>query len=125
MREIKFRVKTLDGGVIYFDLHESHISGDAEVFYVGGTPCFVGSEQVYALCHDKNGKEMYEGDILRADGRTGIIEWSEGDYLGLRVMWVWDKKSLLGVKYFYKPVNYDNLVSEVIGNIYENPELLK
>ena len=34
MREIKFRAKTLEGDLIYFDLHESQISGDSDVFYV-------------------------------------------------------------------------------------------
>jgi uncharacterized phage protein (TIGR01671 family) len=73
----------------------------------------------FAGLHDKNGKEIFEGDILKTSNSNSII-------------WYVD----------YKPtafmanqanVSYDCVLSdfmatdtvEVIGNIYQNPELLK
>lgn len=65
---------------------------------------------------DKNGKEIYEGDIFRASsehGRvccfTGIVEW-ENDIYG-------DIISGFNLG--------DHIEIELIGNIYENPELIK
>lgn len=70
--------------------------------------------------HDKNGKEIYEGDILKLHqpmytGRSGgYIEFSEP--LGAFVI------KMPGAVF----MNWENKkFYEVIGNIYENPELLK
>lgn len=70
---------------------------------------------------DKNGKEIYEGDLLKVMqeyGRTRSVEWSEDN-----CMWIMGqekgKHDLTSLWYF---VIGD---VEVIGNIYENPELVK
>ena len=71
---------------------------------------------------DKNGKEIYEGDIVKEENETGIfiytIEWEKYDCC-----------------FFPKALNFKTGIEqsmssiytelEVIGNIYENPELLK
>lgn len=75
---------------------------------------------------DKNGKEIYEGDILRA--KSSVV-FSGGEkkvgYKQVVVEWV-------GTHYrpFLQTSEYPNDFTgigqwEVIGNIYENPELLE
>ncbi len=65
---------------------------------------------------DKNGKEIYEGDILLDDteGETyDCVEWNSFN-------------GGFDTKYWYSPRELvENAEShEIIGNIYENPELL-
>jgi hypothetical protein len=64
--------------------------------------------------HDKNYKEIYEGDILKSGNQADEAHPVTIDYYhGLRFM--------IGKNYL---VRADALYGEVIGNIYENPELL-
>ncbi len=73
--------------------------------------------QQFTGLHDKNGKEIYEGDILGADSVTGTYEvyWSEHQA-------AWAAKG--GTAHLPAWLNSFTLGLEVIGNIYENPELL-
>ena len=120
MREIKFRAwdkitkkyfysGTLDNGdvlVIHLD-GEIEISSDdtykPEDFII---------EQFTGL-RDKNGREIYEGDILSMENqphRTGVVEFSGNGY--------WIKEEFAN----YIPAES---MCEIIGNIHENLELLK
>jgi uncharacterized phage protein (TIGR01671 family) len=74
---------------------------------------------------DKNGKEIYEGDILpkewseyipdNSDFDKGIVKFHEGVfYLDFK-----NSKTILA-----NHINNAGYI-EVIGNIYENPELIK
>ena len=69
--------------------------------------------------HDKNGKEIYEGDIVKAqDGNWEVfIENLENG-----VVLSNDKKEEASTKFF--DGDYCLAETEVIGNIHENPELL-
>lgn len=80
---------------------------------------------------DKNGKEIYEGDILRLHneeedygmgpnyhyrqvfykGGAFCVDWEFGEYDRTAIGWALDKWGL-------------DMSTEVIGNIHENPELL-
>jgi len=63
---------------------------------------------------DKNGREIFEGDILKFNDYITRIIWSEEDAAFI-------SKSKTGGA-FLNP-NY-MLNFEIIGNVYENPELL-
>lgn len=135
MRTIKFRAETLYNYLIYFELHKSILSGDSDVFYVKGVPCKPGTEQLFVGLLDCEKKEIYEGDILHASGEnliTGhynkkahitkdiamVVLFKDGRY--------WIKKSKKRAKkhlLFGLPILQNSLM--IIGNIYENPELLK
>lgn len=67
---------------------------------------------------DKNGKEIFEGDILASDNYpvNGVVEFRAN--LG---MWVNLLKSYSYYEYLGNVANS----REIIGNIYENPELLE
>lgn len=76
---------------------------------------------------DKNGKEIYEGDVVNVYDHerydpddalvlTQEVKWGEaGGY--------WCDEDMGND--FRPPLGADELELEVIGNIYENPELLK
>lgn len=64
---------------------------------------------------DKNGKLIYEGDIVKQNQTIYSVNWCEGSYCFL------NNKNL--VNYTVESVTPARQV--VIGNIYENPELLK
>lgn len=63
---------------------------------------------------DKNGKEIFEGDVVKCNGILGTIE-------SFKAMWICSF-----VKYNnYQKVGFFAQEIEVVGNIYENPELLE
>jgi len=73
---------------------------------------------------DKNGKEIYEGDILNWNNEcTILIEWYESRSVGFgyEVLTQKDKRIVSFDIRFYR--SEEN--AEVIGNIYENPELIE
>jgi hypothetical protein len=115
-REFKFRVFTKQFGYIYFDLNNLNdmkcYTGELE-----HTTWFKEKEKEFFTGQkDKNDKDIYEGDIAKTQyGRICKVVWDmESSAWALRshhVNMLYDKRTWYLI--------------EIIGNIYENPELLE
>lgn len=124
MRTIKFRGKDIETGEwIYGDLIQriGYMPSILKVYEHAGkiryTACAVKRETVdqFTGLTDKNGKEIYEGDIYRYDNPDSINEVSYcagGGFTGFDLTPATHNENKL-------------LDAEVIGNIHDNPELLK
>ena len=126
MREILFRGRIPQGNWSYGGLIQS-----ANNFYISigidkGFICaYVKSETVgqYTGLTDKDGKKIFEGDILRRAYHPEddvVIEWFDGSFRF--------RKANKPKDYGYSAVCcIQNAVSslKIIGNAYDNPELLE
>ena len=73
----------------------------------------------YTGLTDKNGKKIFEGDIMPV--------WEQGEEYNYKVIYNGDcfMLSMLDSEQGSYPLSTKNVMSEVIGNIHDNPELLK
>lgn len=152
MKEVKFRGKRTDNGEwVYGNLVQMETSeryGKQEVFsntwiveiakeletrafsegcsvwanndFIQVDPKTVGE---YTGLKDKNGKEIFEGDILQSQhGQNGRVTWDESR---LTYIVIWSAKTSKFAEEYDSYLYQALYRSEVIGNIYENPELLE
>jgi len=121
MREIRFRAWITDRKIMG-DVTQINLSrpGNPSVTLVGkkygegNWKCGAVLMQFTGL-KDKNGKEIYEGDILRWNEKLWPVFWS--DMLVKYVMGTTKGCEIIGCG--------RSKFCEVVGNIYENPKLLK
>lgn len=73
---------------------------------------------------DKNGKEVFEGDVIRdSDGFEGIVQYDKS-YGMYGIAYLPTKSNGIDMTFEELKDKYWNTF-EVVGNIYENPELLE
>ncbi len=107
MREIKFRAWDGTGSIMFSDVHKR--IDFCEILHI---PDHFTVMQ-YTGLKDKNGKEIYEGDIQDyGNGRIVVVEFKDGCF-GLRMPNGDFEKT------WVRPDQF-----KVIGNVYENPELI-
>ena len=110
MRDLTFRIKSKDHSEwLYFTVGEKLPNGD--VFTLGQ---FTG-------LHDKHGVTIYEGDIVRKRVRNGHIKNCTVSFDGGAFI-CGDERDNSPWRRRY---SLEDSNIEVVGNIYDNPELLE
>ena len=113
-------VKDADGKTFILPADETHVDDKDNKLYFDGEPIIpeVDPETIgeYTGQKDKNGREIYEGDIMRdVDGNTCEVIWQQ-ESAGFR-------------QYDHVLQLCDNFIEEefdeIIGNIHDDPEFLK
>jgi len=137
MREIKFRGKRIDNGKwIYGSLIiEEDPIADAFKYFIKPFNFLRGKLVVpetvgqYTGRKDKNGKEIYEGDIVLIDTGDSFLEIKQQyvvryDSMNASYCFETNNGDKIYLTSFGNPDFFIKNKVEVIGNIYENPELI-
>lgn len=139
MREIKFRGKTKEGVWVYGYYLPWHSVKDmtgkdvyAQIFEEkdekhpkGWANVIASTIGQFTGLHDKKGEEIYEGDILQMEDRIVQVLWHEKAAC-------WDCNFITYIAEPDRDFSLKGLgkaswwkMYQVIGNIYDNPELIK
>ncbi|WP_420974056.1 YopX family protein [Bacillus thuringiensis] len=132
MREIKFR---------YFDTKRQEFINDCDVYFIDSNCILAGDldnppvvditnnvvVSQYTGLKDKNGKGIYEGDVLDLSLGEDSVLRCEVIYEAPSFCRKWYNANTIRLRQReIEPMAWNtHIVYEVIGNIYENPELLE
>lgn len=119
MREILFRGKATTGfyarhfvfGYLVKDFWHQGDCGIHPIYKEQGGYIEVDPETVgqYTGLTDKNGKKIFEGDVVKVEGKPYEVKYMLGQFF-------------VGIN---MPIAYKRFDCEVIGTIHDNPELLE
>ncbi len=124
MREILFRGKDPESGESYYGYYVKRNGGDRgslilEDYFLESyeivKPETVGQ---YTGLSDKNGVKIFEGDVVKSIAAWYAVEFENGGY-GLRLFGKGELIPIMGRG------NFNANEVEVIGNVFDNPELLE
>ena len=130
-RKIKFRIwNDYDKKMINWnELLEKNL---ANIFTI---PSYDKWLMQYTGLHDKNGKEIYEGDIVKAYFKKGAWKYNDKNYFGYKsgkvqycvdgfILYIENYKEKIYPLSSFGNNNGNINELEVIGNIYDNSKLL-
>lgn len=117
MREIKFRYIVKDE---FGELHTviktlGQIAHSATERNFERNGCEIVARDEWTGLLDANGREVYEGDVLRYHDNTLVVVWAAGGF----------NFDFIGKGYTLECNTVTASAAHVIGNIYENPELVE
>jgi hypothetical protein len=120
MREIKFRAWSNERRCYEYNvgLNDGKPVRKGYQWFNTDNDVYNAKPEQFTNLYDKNGREIYEGDIISVEGCVGHIIYNDSHcaFLVLGKAWGCGCERLGGMS---------SLEIEVIGNIHENPELLK
>lgn len=123
MEELKFNyiIQTPSGRINHLTFDYASIFNGVAKNILNTENYLIIAKRIFTGRHDKNSKDIYQGDILKTD--DGIIYTvCFGSYQYLDTPW--STGFFLHGSDGDLPV-YDEYDKKIIGNIHENPELIK
>lgn len=126
MRTIKFRGKVIlgnasnhwiEGDLIRYHMQEDQLIYNANIRSSCGIVYAINPKTLgqFTGLYDKNGNEVFEGDIVKLPAGNMRVSFSDGAFVLIppKTNVIYEALGLIEDEY------------EIIGNIYDNPELLE